>query len=101
MIILNYANCDMVGHTGVFDAAKAAAETVDVCVGKIVEAILAKGGVVAQGPAHEVVTEEALAQIYGIEINIASVGARQVCVPGSLEDPLGRIEKFETGSTRA
>ncbi|MBC8534744.1 2,3-bisphosphoglycerate-independent phosphoglycerate mutase [Yeguia hominis] len=45
VIILNYANCDMVGHTGVFDAAKAAAETVDVCVGKVVDAILAKGGV--------------------------------------------------------
>ena len=44
VIILNYANCDMVGHTGVFDAAKAAAEAVDTCVGKVVEAILAKGG---------------------------------------------------------
>ena len=29
VIILNYANCDMVGHTGVFDAAKAAVEAVD------------------------------------------------------------------------
>ncbi len=44
VIILNYANCDMVGHTGVFEAAVAAAETVDTCVGRIVEAILAKGG---------------------------------------------------------
>lgn len=33
-IILNYANCDMVGHTGVFDAAVAAVEAVDECVGK-------------------------------------------------------------------
>jgi 2,3-bisphosphoglycerate-independent phosphoglycerate mutase len=45
MIILNYANCDMVGHTGVFDAAKAAVEAVDTCVGATVEAVLAKGGV--------------------------------------------------------
>lgn len=45
VIILNYANCDMVGHTGVFDAAKAAVEAVDTCVGKTVDAILAKGGV--------------------------------------------------------
>lgn len=45
MIILNYANCDMVGHTGIFDAAKAAVEAVDTCVGATVEAILAKGGV--------------------------------------------------------
>ncbi len=45
VIILNYANCDMVGHTGVFDAAKAAVEAVDECVGKTVDAILSKGGV--------------------------------------------------------
>ncbi len=44
-IILNYANCDMVGHTGIIDAAKAAVEAVDKCVGKTVDAILAKGGV--------------------------------------------------------
>lgn len=44
VIILNYANCDMVGHTGVFDAAKAAVEAVDTCLGRTVEAILAQGG---------------------------------------------------------
>ena len=44
-IILNYANCDMVGHTGIFDAAKAAVEAVDECVGRTVDAVLAKGGV--------------------------------------------------------
>ena len=43
-IILNWANCDMVGHTGIFDAAKAAVEAVDTCVGRTVEAILKKGG---------------------------------------------------------
>ena len=45
VIILNYANCDMVGHTGVFDAARQAVEAVDTCVGKTVEATLAMGGV--------------------------------------------------------
>ena len=45
VIILNYANCDMVGHTGVFDAAKAAVEAVDTCVGKTVDAVLEMGGV--------------------------------------------------------
>lgn len=44
-IILNYANCDMVGHTGVFDAAVKAVETVDECLGKIIDAILTKGGI--------------------------------------------------------
>lgn len=45
VIILNYANCDMVGHTGIFDAAKTAVEAVDECVGRTVDAIVAKGGV--------------------------------------------------------
>ena len=44
-IMLNFANCDMVGHTGVFDAAVKAVEAVDECVGKVVEAILAKDGI--------------------------------------------------------
>ncbi len=44
VIILNYANCDMVGHTGIMDAAVKAVEAVDECVGRTVEAILAKGG---------------------------------------------------------
>lgn len=44
VVILNFANCDMVGHTGVFEAAVKAVKTVDECVGKVVEAILATGG---------------------------------------------------------
>ncbi len=46
MIILNYANPDMVGHTGVFEAAKKAIEAVDVCLGRVVEKILEKNGTV-------------------------------------------------------
>ncbi len=45
VIILNFANPDMVGHTGVMEAAKAAIEAVDVCIGKVVDAIQAQGGV--------------------------------------------------------
>ena len=44
MIILNFANPDMVGHTGIFNAAKLAIEAVDVCVGEIVDKILEKDG---------------------------------------------------------
>ena len=44
VIILNYANCDMVGHTGFFDAAVKAVETVDTCLGKVVDKILSMGG---------------------------------------------------------
>ncbi len=45
VIILNFANCDMVGHTGVFDAAVKAVETVDNCVGRVVESTAKMGGV--------------------------------------------------------
>ena len=38
-LILNYANCDMVGHTGVFEAAVKAVEAVDTCVGRVAEAV--------------------------------------------------------------
>ncbi len=37
VIILNFANCDMVGHTGVFEAAVKAVEAVDTCVGRVVD----------------------------------------------------------------
>ncbi|HET7685731.1 MAG TPA: 2,3-bisphosphoglycerate-independent phosphoglycerate mutase [Candidatus Limnocylindria bacterium] len=43
-IVANYANPDMVGHTGVWEAAVAAAETVDACLARVVEATLAAGG---------------------------------------------------------
>ena len=45
VIILNFANCDMVGHTGVYDAACKAVATVDECVGKVVDATSKMGGV--------------------------------------------------------
>ncbi len=43
-IVLNYANPDMIGHTGVIDAAVKACRTVDECVGKVVSAVLERGG---------------------------------------------------------
>ncbi len=45
-IILNFANCDMVGHTGIMDAAIKAVETVDECMGKVAESVLKVDGVV-------------------------------------------------------
>ena len=44
VMILNFANPDMVGHTGVLEAATAAVHAVDVCAGRVVEAILKNGG---------------------------------------------------------
>ena len=43
-VIINFANCDMVGHTGVFDAAVKAVEAVDKCVGRTVDAVKQMGG---------------------------------------------------------
>ena len=45
VVILNFANCDMVGHTGVLEAAVKAVETVDSCVGRVSDATLKMGGI--------------------------------------------------------
>ena len=44
LLVVNYANGDMVGHTGVFDAAVKAVETVDTCLGRVYEAVMANKG---------------------------------------------------------
>jgi len=44
VVIMNFANCDMVGHSGIYKAAVTAVETVDRCVGQVVKAIQEKGG---------------------------------------------------------
>ncbi len=46
VIILNYANCDMVGHTGIMEAAVSAVEAVDECIGKIYDKVMEKDGVI-------------------------------------------------------
>ncbi len=45
VIILNFANCDMVGHTGIFSAAVKAVETVDTCVGRVRDSVLKTEGI--------------------------------------------------------
>ncbi|MBB4826586.1 2,3-bisphosphoglycerate-independent phosphoglycerate mutase [Sporosarcina luteola] len=61
-IILNFANPDMVGHSGMLEPTVKAIETVDACLGQIIDAIHAKGGVAIvtadHGNADEVRTEE-------------------------------------------
>ena len=44
VLVVNYANGDMVGHTGVFEAAVKAVEALDVCIGRLEEAVRAAGG---------------------------------------------------------
>jgi len=62
LIVLNYANSDMVGHTGIFDAAVKAVEAVDQCVGRVVSEVLARGGAVLltadHGNAEQMENEE-------------------------------------------
>ncbi len=62
MIIMNLANCDMVGHTGVYEAAVAAVEAVDSCVGRVAEHIRKAGGAVLitadHGNADEMIDAE-------------------------------------------
>jgi 2,3-bisphosphoglycerate-independent phosphoglycerate mutase len=45
LIVVNYANCDMVGHTGNLDAAIKAVEAVDACIGRLAGAVTTAGGV--------------------------------------------------------
>lgn len=62
LIILNFANADMVGHTGVMEAAVKAIETLDECVPKITDAVLKKGGQILLTADHgnaDVMTDEA------------------------------------------
>jgi len=62
VIILNYANLDMVGHTGVFQAAVKAVEAIDVCVGRVIEGVRKAGGILIligdHGNAEEMIGED-------------------------------------------
>ncbi|HOQ23381.1 MAG TPA: 2,3-bisphosphoglycerate-independent phosphoglycerate mutase [Bacillota bacterium] len=62
VIIMNYANCDMVGHTGVKTAAINAVEAVDECLSRVVPAVTSRGGVVIicadHGNAENMVDQE-------------------------------------------
>jgi 2,3-bisphosphoglycerate-independent phosphoglycerate mutase len=52
LLVVNYANCDMVGHTGVLAAAEKAVSTVDECVGRLVATIKKQGGIVLISADH-------------------------------------------------
>lgn len=97
VIICNFANGDMVGHTGVFDAAVKAVEALDVCVGSIVDAVQAAGGEVlitadhgncenmfdhSNGQAHTQHTTQPVPFIYvGRKATIKSGGALRDIAP--------------------
>ncbi len=81
VIICNYANGDMVGHTGVFEAAKAALEAVDECIGRVVEKILQMGGVAILTADHgnceqmvDPVTHEIFTAHTTFDVRVVTVG---------------------------
>ena len=101
VIIANFANADMVGHTGDFDATVRAIETIDACLGRILEALLEVGGEmlitsdhgnaeqlfdVATGQAHTAHTTNPVPLIYvGRPADLAATGALEDIAPTMLQ----------------
>ena len=85
MIILNFANADMVGHTGVFEAAVKAIETLDQCVPRIADAILRAGGQILltadHGNADEVGRQAFGARHAQVEVGTAQHVFHQAAAP--------------------
>jgi 2,3-bisphosphoglycerate-independent phosphoglycerate mutase len=95
VIICNYANPDMVGHTGDLQAAIKAIETVDTCLGRVVDAQLARGGEVLVTADHgnaELMRDAATGQPYTAHtlnlVPLIFVGRRHATLAetGALED---------------
>jgi 2,3-bisphosphoglycerate-independent phosphoglycerate mutase len=93
VIILNFANCDMVGHTGVFDAAVKAVETVDAQVARVVEATSDMGGVslitADHGNAEQMLQEDGVSPYTAHTTNLVPlciVGANVTLRDGRLAD---------------
>jgi 2,3-bisphosphoglycerate-independent phosphoglycerate mutase len=93
VIILNFANCDMVGHTGVFEAAVKAVETVDSCVGQVVEATAEMGGIALitadHGNAEQMLQEDGVSPFTAHTTNLVPfciVGADVKLKDGRLAD---------------
>ena len=93
VVILNFANCDMVGHTGVLEAAIKAVETVDECVGKVVAATSEMGGIslitADHGNAEKMVDDDGVTPHTAHTTNLVPfvvVGADVKLRPGRLSD---------------
>ena len=94
-IICNYANADMVGHTGNLEAAIKAIEAIDLCLGRVVPAMLAAGGEVLITADHgnaELMLDEITRQAYTAHttnlVPLLYIGQRQANLAnaGALED---------------
>ncbi|MBD3402225.1 2,3-bisphosphoglycerate-independent phosphoglycerate mutase [candidate division GN15 bacterium] len=89
LVVLNYANCDMVGHTGDFAAARAACEAVDRGLGKLLEAVKRQNGVAI------VTADHGNAEIMKDENGGGPFTAHTTSlVPCVVYDPAGNLNKF-------
>jgi 2,3-bisphosphoglycerate-independent phosphoglycerate mutase len=103
VIIMNYANGDMVGHTGILAAAEIAVKTVDQCVGQVAAAVLEKSGVVLITADHgnvELMRDEVTGQPYTahttnpVPFILAGVAGQIKLHPGILADIAPTILKL-------
>jgi len=73
VVIINFANCDMVGHTGIYDAAFKAVITVDTCLGKVADATQQAGGILVvtadHGNAETMLAEDGISPCTAHSIN--------------------------------
>ena len=93
VVIINFANCDMVGHTGDYDAAFRAVETVDECVGRVEEAVKSVGGLLVvtadHGNAEIMIAEDGVSRHTAHSTNpvpFIIFGADVTLKPGRLAD---------------
>ncbi|MBR2667693.1 MAG: 2,3-bisphosphoglycerate-independent phosphoglycerate mutase [Oscillospiraceae bacterium] len=74
VVILNFANCDMVGHTGVYEAACEAVKVVDECVGRVVDATADMGGVAVitadHGNAEQMLEDDGVSPMTAHTVNL-------------------------------
>lgn len=95
VIICNYANCDQVGHSGVFDAAVKSVEAVDACLGRVISALEGVDGEALITADHGNVEEmfddstgQAMTQHTTLPVPLVYVGSRKLSLEegGSLAD---------------
>ncbi len=74
VVIINFANCDMVGHTGVYAAACEAVKVVDECVGRVVDATAAMGGIAVitadHGNAEQMLDDDGVSPMTAHTVNL-------------------------------
>jgi 2,3-bisphosphoglycerate-independent phosphoglycerate mutase len=95
-VIVNFANCDMVGHTGVFAAAVKAVETVDSCLGRIVEETISAGGFLLVTADHGN-AEEMIDRVTGGPMTAHTKNPVPIVLVVPEDDPVRHI-KLRTGS---